>query len=71
MGRGLGRALFDVGCEWMREADYHSVFWWVNAANARAIAFYERMGAARIPDSLRAFDAGGVSIDEYAYGMQL
>jgi GNAT superfamily N-acetyltransferase len=69
MGRGLGRALFDAGCAWMREAGYANVFWWVIAANWRAIAFYEKMGAARVTGAARPCDSDGML--EYGYALDL
>lgn len=71
MARGIGRALFDAGCAWMRSAGYRDVFWWVIEANRRAIAFYEKLGAKRVPGSQRACHAHAPQLLEFGYGMSL
>jgi GNAT superfamily N-acetyltransferase len=71
IGRGLGRALFDAGRAWMRQAGYADVFWWVIGVNRRAIAFYERMGAARVPGAERHCDGDFLHQLEYGYGLKL
>jgi GNAT superfamily N-acetyltransferase len=71
IGSGLGRALFNAGCAWMREAGYADVFWWVVGVNRRAIRFYERMGAVRVPGAERRCDGDFLHQLEYGYGLKL
>ena len=70
IGSGLGRALFGTGMAWLEEVGYADVFWWVLAVNWRAIAFYEKIGAHRVPGAMRDFHRGGTQ-REYGYGMKL
>jgi ribosomal protein S18 acetylase RimI-like enzyme len=45
-GRGVGRTLIGRAAEWLvREAPDDRVYLWVMEANARARAFYDRLGA--------------------------
>jgi GNAT superfamily N-acetyltransferase len=71
IGRGLGRALFDAGCKWMREVGYADIFWWVIAVNWRALAFYEKMGAKRVPGAEQRCDGDYLHQLEYGYGLKL
>jgi ribosomal protein S18 acetylase RimI-like enzyme len=71
IGRGLGRALFDAGCGWMREARYADVFWWVIGVNWRAIKFYEKLGATRVPGAEQRCDGDYLHQPEYGYGLEL
>jgi len=66
----VGRALFDTGIAWLKDVGYADVFWWVLAVNWRAIAFYEKIGAHRVPGAERDFHRGGAQ-REYGYGLTL
>ena len=71
IGRGQGRVLFDTGFAWMREAGYRNVFWWVIAVNWRGIAFYEKMGAKRVPGAERHCDGDRLHLLENGYALDL
>jgi len=64
--RGLGRALFDRGIDWLRKETFSEMTTWVLATNVKAIRFYERIGMTR--DGFKKPDnIGGRDVIEVRY----
>jgi ribosomal protein S18 acetylase RimI-like enzyme len=66
--QGTGRRLFDAGANALREAGFHAMRCWVLHGNP-AIAFYERLGGARVAS--KTFTVDGVAVDEHCYRFEL
>ena len=65
-GQGLGRALLEHSLAWLAASGLVPVRVWVFVENARARAFYERMGGV-LGDEAQAITLGGRSYGEVAY----
>jgi GNAT superfamily N-acetyltransferase len=66
--RGLGRALFDAGRRWLREAGYVDMRLWVITGNP-AVFFYRSMGGVLVEE--KNFDLHGVTLSEQCYRFEL
>lgn len=67
--RGVGRALFDTGARWLRDArGCHTMALWVIDGNP-AEAFYRRRGGVAVED--KTFDAHGRMLVERCYRFAL
>ena len=66
--QGMGRRLFDAGANALREAGFHAMRCWVLQGNP-AIAFYERLGGARVAS--KTFMVDGVAVEEHCYRFKL
>ncbi|MGY4638293.1 N-acetyltransferase family protein [Pseudomonas sp. TE24901] len=68
---GVGRALWNVGVQHLRQQGFTRVTLWVLALNERAIQFYRNVGCVEEPGSERNLIRGGVSLAEVRYGLLL
>lgn len=66
---GIGRKLFSEACRALRDAGCGKVFLWVLTENARARAFYERMGMK--PAGEHTITIAGKELSETRYEMKL
>ena len=64
-GRGVGRALFQRGADWLRGNGLVPFVLWVLKGNDAARGFYERLGGRLVGE--QPIDIGGVSYPEVAY----
>lgn len=65
-GRGLGRALFNTGVQWLRDREVNTMMLWVLEGNLAARGFYERMGGQMVT---RRIDPDFTEpVSELAYG---
>lgn len=62
--KGVGLALWDAGCEGLREEGCTHVSVWVPIANDRAMRFFELAGMKREMSSAKTVLEGGVKIEE-------
>lgn len=69
--RGIGRRLFDTGCDGLRRGGFEDVILWVLEENARARMFYERCGMTLDPGPAMIFTAEGRAYREVRYRMRL
>jgi len=66
-GRGIGRQLLHRACTWVRDQCHgQGIYLWVFDANARARAFYERLGATVVERAVVEAPGGG-SVAEWRY----
>lgn len=65
-GRGIGRDLMRACARWLLARGIDAAHLWVMRDNARARAFYERLGGLRL-DADNVFDIAGAAIPEVAY----
>ena len=65
-GRGIGRALMEAGVRGLAARGFAEAILWVFEANARARAFYERMGWAA-DGAAKPFEIGGAAPIEVRY----
>jgi len=67
--QGIGAALWQASCAWLREAGFAEVYVWVLKANTGAVAFYRSQGGVCV--DARVFDADGTAIDELCFRANL
>jgi ribosomal protein S18 acetylase RimI-like enzyme len=63
--RGVGRALFQHGADWLRQNGRVPFLLWVLQDNAVARSFYERLGGSLVGE--QSIDLGGRAYQEVAY----
>ena len=68
-GNGIGRALMDKAVEYARSDHQERLIVGVYVGNARAQAFYERWGFAKIGE--RTFSVGPRQYEDYVYALKL
>ncbi|NVZ50655.1 GNAT family N-acetyltransferase [Pseudomonas sp. B6002] len=68
---GVGRALWNIGVQQLRQQGFTRVTLWVLALNERAIRFYRSVGCVEEPGSERNLIRGGVTLAEVRYGLFL
>lgn len=66
--RGVGRALFQRGADWLRESGLVPFVLWVLKDNAPARGFYERLGGALVGEQL--IELSGRPYPEVAYAWE-
>jgi ribosomal protein S18 acetylase RimI-like enzyme len=69
--RGLGRELWLASREALLQRGAQRVSLWVIANNARATRFYTLAGFAPQPESLKAFELGGMQLEEVRFWQSL
>ena len=68
-GDGTGRVLHDAGLAWLADRDFTLARLWVLSSNARARAFYERLGWRA--DGETRVETIGIEIEETRYELDL
>jgi ribosomal protein S18 acetylase RimI-like enzyme len=61
---GIGRALWDIALNYLRQAGFSRVTLWVLEENRRGRAFYESVGFGPEPDRVKDYVVGGVAVPE-------